>query len=397
MGFCCEGQIYNLGCISDNCNVRARGHQVVKRIFIGIDGTSNSAFFDRFYSNVYRMNLALAFNNKDGSPQLFIYFSGVGTASYKWLGLLGKAFGEGIDALILQAYVNLVANYEAGDKIYVFGFSRGAVAARALTGMISKSGLVRYECSPSIAAAWQYFIGDDLAGNYRDQKPNVTHEDAAIEFLGVWDTVYGIDPKLALRKSPFMQLRFPNFHLDQTVKTGIHILSIDDTRKFFRPMLWDKTSDPKQTMEQIWMPGVHSDIGGGYEKAFISTVSLLTMIDRLTERCPDVDFDADYIKKFLLPRLEEDVAINNEWQEHISFLYSGNGRPCDMSAKGYGQSVHPLLAALMGKEIFFKTKPMQYAPSYALSAPDVALRETAFKDGSHCAGAVAEALKAKFN
>jgi uncharacterized protein (DUF2235 family) len=368
----------------------------VKRIFIGIDGTSNSAFFDKFYSNVYRMNLALAFKSKDGSPQLFIYFSGVGTSSYKYLGWLGKAFGEGIDELILQAYVNLVSNYEAGDKIYVFGFSRGAVAARALTGLISKSGLVRYECSPSIAPAWQYFIGDKQAGNYKDQKPNVTYEDAAIEFLGVWDTVYGIDPKFALRKNPFMQLSFPNFHLDQSVKTGIHVLSIDDTRTFFRPMLWDKASDPTQKMEQIWMPGVHSDIGGGYEKAFISTVSLLTMIDRLTENCPDIEFDKDYITKFLLPSLKEDVAVNNEWQEYMSFLYRGNGRPCDSRARDYRQFAHPLLAAVMEKEIFCKTKLMKYLPSYALSAPDVALPVATFASGSFCADAVAATLKAKF-
>ena len=102
----------------------------MKRIFIGIDGTSNSAYFDKFYSNVYRMDLALAFKNRDKTPQIFLYFNGVGTASYKYLGLLGKAFGEGLDQLILQAYVNIVANYEPGDKIYVFGFSRGSVAAR---------------------------------------------------------------------------------------------------------------------------------------------------------------------------------------------------------------------------------------------------------------------------
>jgi uncharacterized protein (DUF2235 family) len=366
----------------------------MKRIFIGIDGTSNSAFYDKFYSNVYRMNLALAFNNKDKSPQLFIYFSGVGTSSYKYLGLLGKAFGEGIDELILQAYVNLVANYEAGDKIYVFGFSRGSVAARALTGLISKSGLVRYECSPSIAAAWQYFNGDSRAGNYKAQKPNLTHEDAAIEFLGVWDTVFG--PTFKWKKSPFMQLSFPNFNLDQSVKTGIHILSIDDTRKAFGPTLWDKTSDMKQKMEQIWMPGVHADIGGGYESTFISTVSLLTMIDRLSENCPDVDFDTDYINKFLLPSLEENVAINDEWAEYISFLHLGNGRPCDFIAKDYRQFVHPLLAAVMGKEIFCKTKPMKYAPSYVLSAPEVAPPVATFPPGSYTAGVVTAALKAKF-
>ena len=131
----------------------------MKHIFIGIDGTANAAFYDTMYGNVYRMNLSLNSKSKNGGdPQIFIYFSGVGATSQKWLGLLGKAFGQGIDEIILQAYVNLVANYEAGDKIYVFGFSRGAVAARALTGMISHSGLVRYDSSPYIQRAWHHFV-----------------------------------------------------------------------------------------------------------------------------------------------------------------------------------------------------------------------------------------------
>jgi uncharacterized protein (DUF2235 family) len=360
-----------------------RRGQIMKRIFIGIDGTSNSAYFDKFYSNVYRMDLALAFKNKDETPQIFIYFNGVGTASYKYLGLLGKAFGEGLDQLILQAYVNIIANYEPGDKIYVFGFSRGSVAARALTGLISRSGLVRYECSPSIAEAWWYFVGDRRAGKYQDQKPNLTHKDVQIEFLGVWDTVYGIDPVLALQKSPFMQLRFRNFNLDSSVKTGIHIISTDDTRKFFSPMLWDRTSNPNQNMEQIWMPGVHSDIGGGYEKAFISTVSLLTMIDRLAQYCPDVDFDIE-------------VAINNEWAEHMSFLHLGRGRPCDCNAVDLRQSSHPMLAAISEREIFYKRKRMKYTPSYVLLAPNAALPVATFKPDSFTAGAVTAALKARF-
>ena len=80
---------------------------------------------------------------------------------------MGRAFGQGIDEIILQAYVNLVANYEAGDKIYVFGFSRGAVAARALTGMISHSGLVRYDSSPYIQRAWHRFVRNEKkAGDF---------------------------------------------------------------------------------------------------------------------------------------------------------------------------------------------------------------------------------------
>jgi len=370
----------------------------MKRIFTGIDGTGNSAYFDKFASNVYHMNLALNYSNADGSPQLFFYFSGVGTSSYKYLGVFDKLFGEGIDELILQAYVNLVTNYVPGDKIYVFGFSRGSVAARALTGLISRSGLLLNEHSPLIAEAWHYFLGDKRAGSYQEQKPQATHKNVAIEFLGVWDTVYGIDPKLALRKSAFTQLRFKNFNLDRSVKVGVHILSVDDTRKFFWPMPWDQISDPQQKMEQIWMPGVHSDIGGGYEKSFISKVSFLAMIDRLAENCPDLAFDKEYIGdavEFVRDR-NNDVAINNEWQEHIPFLHLGRGRRCDCSLAAARQSVHPLLGAMSGKDVFCRTKIMKYAPSYVVSPANGELPVSAFPPGSYTAEGVVPALKTRF-
>ena len=326
----------------------------MKRFFIGIDGTSDAAFYDRFYSNVYRTDLALAFDKKD---QLFIYFSGVGVATYKYLGLFGKLFGQGIDEIVLQAYVTLVSNYEAGDKIYVFGFSRGAVAARALTGLISRSGLLRHEWSHRIQAAWHYFLEDDRAGNYQEEKADLTHEDIKIEFLGVWDTVYGISKKRALEKSPFTKVHFHNFRLDPSVKTGIHILSVDDTRKFFEPMLWDGVSNPKQNMEQIWMPGVHSDIGGGYQKAFISTVSLLTMLDKLAQYCPDVDYHTNYINKYLLPHFDGDIAIHDEWSDYLNlFDFRRVQRRCENTRTELAQSLHPLLLDLLGRTISCRGK-----------------------------------------
>jgi uncharacterized protein (DUF2235 family) len=83
----------------------------MKHIFIGIDGTANAAFYDTLYGNVYHMNLSLDFKNKgDGGSQFFIYFSGVGATSEKYFGTLGRLFGQGIDEIILQAYVNLVSN-----------------------------------------------------------------------------------------------------------------------------------------------------------------------------------------------------------------------------------------------------------------------------------------------
>ena len=66
-------------------------------------------------------------------------------------------------------------NYEAGDKIYVFGFSRGAVAAHALTGLISHSGLLRYDNLSQTKEAWQYFIVDEHNIEYVREKPRITH------------------------------------------------------------------------------------------------------------------------------------------------------------------------------------------------------------------------------
>jgi hypothetical protein len=389
----------------------------MKRIFIGIDGTAKAAFYDTFYGNVYRMNLAIAARDRDRTPQLFIYFSGVGATARKYLDILGRAFGQGIDEIVLQAYVNLVANYEPGDKIYVFGFSRGAVAARALTGLISHSGLVRYDRSARIRAAWYDFLGRAEAGNYQADKPNVTFADVGIEFLGVWDSVYGIDSELALHQNLFTELRFRNFDLDGSVKNGVHLLAVDDTRRLFHPMLWDKTSDPAQKMEQIWMPGVHSDIGGGYEKAFLSTTSVLAMIDKLAQYCPEVEFDRNYIAAELLPKLSEPVVVNDEWEHDLdipfgdqlsqltdrlgtsagSFQPLEKARRCDNTNPLLNQSAHPLLAAATGRNVAFKKQDAQrYAPSFVLVNADAALPATAFAPDSYYSTKVKDAVSAKF-
>lgn len=110
----------------------ARASSKGKHIILGIDGTWQAAFRDVFQSNVFRLNLAMNFEDRsdDRKPQIFIYSAGVGTANRSSQTIAG-ATGEGLSAIVLEAYINLVANYVPGDKIYIFGFSRGAFAARA--------------------------------------------------------------------------------------------------------------------------------------------------------------------------------------------------------------------------------------------------------------------------
>ena len=127
----------------------------MKHIFIGIDGTANAAFYDTMYGNVYRMNLSLQTPEQERQQPADIHLL---QRCWSDLAEVARTSGQGVWSGHRRDHpaglVNLVANYEEGDKIYVFGFSRGSVAARALTGMISYSGLVRYDSSPHIQRAW---------------------------------------------------------------------------------------------------------------------------------------------------------------------------------------------------------------------------------------------------
>jgi len=284
-----------------------------KHIILGIDGTWQAAYQDIFQSNVFKMILALNYDDKNGNPQNAIYSAGVGTANRSSRTIAG-ATGEGLDELILEAYINLASNYWPGDKIYIFGFSRGAVVARALTAFISCSGLLQANSLSLIQPAWRYFTHPDPNFDFASIKAANTHPNVEIEFLGVWDTVPGPYRREDLRR----KYRFDTLRLDRSVKVGVHILSIDESRSAFQPLLWEGTRTEQQIIEQIWMPGVHADIGGGYSEGFFSTISLVCMIDRLSHYYPELDIDTDYIVQMASSIVEEGrIAINDEWRGYF--------------------------------------------------------------------------------
>jgi hypothetical protein len=331
-----------------------------KHIILGIDGTWQAAYRDLFQSNVFRLGVALNCIDQTGdNPQVFIYSSGLGTANAS--GRLPALFGQGLNESVLEAYINLVSNYAPGDKIYIFGFSRGAVAARALSGFITHSGLLKAEHSSLIEHAWRYFIDEKPLINYPNLRASATYSGVKVEFLGVWDTVSG-----PYKKQKIMQeYRFTSFKLDPCVKHGVHIISIDDSRAGFDPLVWSGRSHNEQILEQIWMPGVHTDVGGGYQRAFLSTVSLLTMIDKLAEYQPSLSFEESYIDLTLLPILkDEDIIINNErayrylgWLGHRRRVE--NPDPCC-------HVMHPLTDYLHRKKIRVRTDMMAYEPFFRL-------------------------------
>jgi hypothetical protein len=345
------------------------GHTVdrpFKHIFLGIDGTWQAAYSDMFYSNVYRMNVALNCEGKTGrNPQIFNYSPGLGTANPS-ARIAAGVFAEGLDESVLQAYINLVSNYVPGDKIYVFGFSRGAVAAQALTRFITYSGLLKSDSSSLTEAAWRYFLGKPKI-NYAMYQRASTHPDVKIDFLGVWDTVIGPYKKDEMVK----RYRFSSMKLDPCVKHGVHVISIDESRSDFVPLLWSGPSHKGQILEQIWMPGVHGDVGGGYSDEFLSNISLLTMIDKLAESNRNLDFNATYIEGTLLPVvINQDVVVNNEWKHYagrfLKWWYGQHRRRVDR-IDASNQFVHPLTTFITQKEIMIREMRGVYTPSYQLS------------------------------
>jgi hypothetical protein len=336
-----------------------------KHIILGIDGTWQAAFRDPFQSNVHRMNIALNFEDAtpDRKPQVFIYSAGVGTANRSSQTIAG-ATGEGMGAIILEAYINLASNYVPGDNIYIFGFSRGAFAARALTGLISYCGLLKANSLWLTEHAWNHFRGESTNFNYPEAAAGATNPDVRVQFLGVWDTVSGpFKRELLLRR-----YRFENLKLDPIVKTGVHIISIDESRGDYAPIPWEGRSYDTQNMEQIWMPGVHADIGGGYSAAFLSTASLLLMIDKLAEHCPELSFDTNYIDKTLLDIIDkEDPVINDERKGFWKFFGRSLVRKIESASLDHHRQ-HPLVELLRKREISVKSRRAKYMPGFFVSS-----------------------------
>ena len=317
------------------------GGNKVKHIVCVIDGTWQTATMrktDDNFSNAYNLNWMLENRTDDGSDQVVFYFSGLGTDQSSQPYTAG-AFARGLDHQIAEAYINIASNYrlspagETPDKIYLFGFSRGSVAARAIAGMISHCGLLQPSRMNHYQEIYEAFIsGEPLSGALK----KFVYRDVAIEFVGVFDTVFG---GYSMSRK-FNELEFPNLDLPKAVKVGVHFLAIDERRKFFAPMLWESCAKD-QVLEQIWMPGVHSDIGGVYPNRYLGMRALRSMIDRILKHT-DLRFN-----KVLLASLDTMIEaptflphINNELVMPWGFLPKIT-RHASQTAKH--QYLHPVI------------------------------------------------------
>jgi uncharacterized protein (DUF2235 family) len=259
-----------------------------KRLVLCCDGTWNTPDQQTggrpCPTNVTKLALAVADAGDDGKPQRVFYHRGVGTS--RWERLRGGAFGFGLSRNVRDTYRFIVENFEPGDELFFFGFSRGAFTARSTAGLVRNAGILRRENTDRIDEA--YALYRDRTTHPRGTESQLfrrsySHE-TRIRFIGVWDTVGALGiPLSGLRwvNAFNRRWRFHDTDLSTTVDAAFQALAIDEQRRPFEPAVWRQQDDAKdQRLEQVWFTGVHCDVGGGYTDGALADIALLWMADR---------------------------------------------------------------------------------------------------------------------
>lgn len=279
----------------------------ITRLIVCFDGTWNTPDKGGNPTNVVKILRAI--RNDDGAVrQLTFYDKGVGTGGVCDR-FTGGAFGAGLTENMIDGYRFLANNWQPGDEIYLFGFSRGAYTARSLAGFLGLAGMISplhlgWGLSSAIAIYRKADITPAQKQDAIDALKIERDRSTRIHCVGVWDTVgsLGIPGDLGrnfLSKDKY----FHDVQLSDKVDVALHAVAIDEKRDEFSPTLWVNAGGSVaagRVVEQVWFAGVHSNIGGSYQDAGLSDIALDWMIKRLQHHT-DLAFDNTYIDKYVHP------------------------------------------------------------------------------------------------
>ncbi len=260
----------------------------MKRLLCFFDGTWNRRDAKGEQTNVAKLCDVVPETDGKGIRQLAHYEIGIATS--KSLGRLTfavGAIGYEVGDRIQNGCRFLAENYEPGDEIYIFGFSRGAFQASALAELIALFGLPRADALDTIPALWDLYQA-------HGETPKSAHVEAfraagrypvSIRCLGVWDTVGNLGVPLVRLGKFNRALALHSTQIPAAVDVALHALSIDEPRGPFSPTLWTKPKGASlrwgQIVEQVWFPGCHANVGGGYPNTKLSDISLHWMAERV--------------------------------------------------------------------------------------------------------------------
>ncbi|MDH5736844.1 MAG: DUF2235 domain-containing protein, partial [Gammaproteobacteria bacterium] len=309
-------------------------------------------------SNVVKISRALAGHNTAGVEQLLYYDRGVGTQG-GWDAIKGGAFGIGLSDNVIEAYQVLGHHYQEGDRLFLFGFSRGAYTARSLAGLIGLCGIPdpgKGDVHSLVKKAWAIYRESDpgrrqqLAAAHVQACSVMTSSGMANEiwFIGVWDTVGALGiPLKPLNWLGRQRTRFHDVRLGAHIRHAYHAIAIDERRRPFKPALWERgvadgeagQSQP-QEVQQVWFTGVHSNIGGGYVDTGLSDRAFLWMSAKA--RTKGLGFRADYMSRRIDPNYHGE--LRNSMHLGYKMLL-----PCERPVGGgshiLGERIHYSVAA----------------------------------------------------
>jgi uncharacterized protein (DUF2235 family) len=291
---------------------------MTKNIVICSDGTNST--FDTNVSNVSRLIRLLALD--DRQAQTVVYSQGVGTnarhlaalkayresipderslvavgRSEGWrfapanlvARLAGLAAGFGVKANVRKMYCQLSRLYDGPeDRIFLFGFSRGAFTVRALAGLLHRCGLPGTDvtnCAVSFEDAWRlyeaYIEAQSTIAEFRYRHGQ---RDCIIQFLGLWDTV--------MSYGGLIQRTLPHLRHNPNVKIVRHAIALDEGRSWFQVRPWglldvdrigdadapDRLQLARQDVKEVWFRGSHSDVGGSATQEPSMNIALRWMV-----------------------------------------------------------------------------------------------------------------------
>lgn len=288
----------------------------MKRIAIFCDGTWNtpdkSEKGKSCQTNVVKMANALSSVSADGTAQMLYYDTGIGSEGKLTKRVFDGATGYGISEKILQAYRFVITNYERGDELFLFGFSRGAFTVRSLAGLIRNSGILKIENLHFTEKAFKIYRSRRAEFQPREieatlfRKTYAVDDITRIKFIGVWDTVGALGNPLIMKSAGSRRNQFHDTELSSRVDNAFQALAIDEKRKNFEATLWlQQAHSTGQVLEQVWFPGVHSDVGGGYpeNETGLSDIALQWMIEK-AQSC-NLNFDSIALNIDLMAEMHE--------------------------------------------------------------------------------------------
>jgi uncharacterized protein (DUF2235 family) len=293
------------------------------RLIFCLDGTWNNPFISverddgttvMKPTNPLKLARAVLPTDASGARQVTYYDSGVGALglypgiSNSILGFvdnkLGGYAGAGFEANVEQAVTHLAHNYTSGAEIYVFGFSRGAAQARAMTRFLSWMGGVptKYDAY-YIPEYFRHYISERGGGspmnikNSKGESPANRMLPLKVTFLGVWDTVMALGSRFRSNRTTAVAEK--SFHVGTQPSTCVvharQALAIDERRADFRPEIW-LGADHGQSLEQRWFAGAHANVGGSYGNDGMANCALHWIVDEA--KAHGLEIDEAFLKKY---------------------------------------------------------------------------------------------------